>query len=238
MKSRLFKLFFENRESDAGKAFERHLKEFLSLGEEVRTECLAELPKLLRPTTEYQSRQIVETVVQTCQIDQQAVEHAFSVLKFFVKALLSEDVPKDDHKNWAEDLVSLSDINDSERSAFEATIQNLVQRRSDLRIQDKTERARAGVLPCFTSMGVTVEARAVKEDRYRWGTPIDEYKPQIIGLTYVASVHIGVDVGLPEDFFFQLSQADLDDMINTLVATKKEIAAIKSRIGDLNDGNS
>jgi len=238
MKSRLFKALFDDPQSDNAKTFERHLKELLSLKEKARAECLAALPQILRrPTTPFQTRQTVEALAQSSQIDQQTVENALSILGFFVKALLSEDVPKDDHKHWAEDLGTLPGIEDAGRSSLEAIIRDLVQRHSDWRSQDRTERATAGVLPRFASMGMTVEARAVKEGRYHWGTPIEEYKPQISGLTYVASVHIGVDVGFPEDFYFQLNETDIDNMIATLLASKKEIAALQDHLGGNRDGN-
>ena len=231
MKSRLFKALFDNPESDGAKKFERHMKELLSLDANARAECVTALPQVMRPTTNFQTRQTVEAIASKTQVHQQTVEHALAILKFLVNALLSEDVPNDDHNFWAEDLGSLPGVGDAGQSSIQAIISDLIKKHSDWRSQDRTEKALAGVLPRFSSMGVTVEARAIKEGRYHWGTPVEEYRPQIVGLTFVASAHIGVDEGHPEDFYFQLDETDVDHMIATMLAAKKEIAALREHIG-------
>ena len=231
MKSRLFKALFDDPESDGAKTFERHLKELLSLDEKARAECVAALPKVMAPTTDFQARQVLAAVALSSQVDHQMVEHALAVLKFLVKALLSEDVPEDDHEDWAEDLGSLAGIEDAGRSSIQAIVNELIQKHSDWLSRDRTERAIGGLLPRFSSMGVTVEARAIKEGRYHWGTPVEEYTPQIIGLAYIASVHIGVDEGTPEDFYFQLDERSIDNMVATLLSAKKEIAALQEHLG-------
>ena len=227
MRSRLFKAVFEDPESSSAKTFTRHLNELLSLDKEMLSKCIEALPKLLRPRTEFQTRQMIDGIVDSREVDRQLIEHSLAVLKFFIDALLSDDVPKDDHQGWAGDLVDLGVIAGTNRSVFQAVIDALANKRMELRTQDRQESATSGVIPRFKRAGITVEARAIINERYHWGTPIDEYRPDVIGITYVASAHIGVDEGFPEDFYFQLDETDIEDLIASLTAARKEILALR-----------
>jgi hypothetical protein len=92
--------------------------------------------------------------------------------------------------------------------------------------REKRQRiAERGVLPVFDSFGITIEARPIRDGRYRWGNSIDAYEPSILGAVFIASIHIGVDEGSPKDFYFQADRVDLDNMIASLQAAKKEIDA-------------
>ena len=70
--------------------------------------------------------------------------------------------------------------------------------------------------------------RAVREDIYRWGTPLDAYTPAVMDVTPIASIHIGVDEGTPENFYFQVDEDDIDYLVSVLLAAKKDIAALRA----------
>ena len=84
-----------------------------------------------------------------------------------------------------------------------------------------------GILPGLKSCGTTVEIRAVQKDRYRWETHVKEYLPEILDVAGVVSVHIGLDKGMPRDFYFQGTEADLDLLISQFQAAKKDLRALQ-----------
>jgi hypothetical protein len=43
----------------------------------------------------------------------------------------------------------------------------------------------------------------------------------------MASVHVGVDEGLPESFYFQMDEKDVDNFIASLVAANREMTALR-----------
>jgi hypothetical protein len=231
MQSRLFTTVFDDPESGGAKTITRHLNKLLSLDKGTLSDCMAALPELLKPRTEFQTRRLVEGIANSRRIDLASVENSLSVLKFLVGALLSDSVPKDDHRNWATDLVELKVIDKANQSTFQSIVDGLVRRRAALQAQEREERAITGVIPRLKSIGTTVEARAMANERYRWGTPLDKYQPEVLGVAYVVSVSIGVDEGFPESFYFQLDEAGLDSLIASLGAAKKEIGALRQYLG-------
>ena len=86
-------------------------------------------------------------------------------------------------------------------------------------------------MPTFTRLGVTVEVRPVRGERYHWGTPVEDYEPEMLGSIEIASINIGVDEGTPKDLYFQADENDLDDIISSLRAAKKEMAALREYLG-------
>lgn len=235
MRSRLFRALFEDPASDNAKTFQRHLRELLALSDAGRLKCIEALPTVLSPTTDFQTRSLCEKLAGDTSTDPQTIEHSLSVLAFFVKALLSDAVPPDDHVHWIDDLNNLDGLTQAERTAFGSTIKTLADQRDTWRVQDRQGLATSGVTPRFKSMGVTVEARAVRRDKYRWGTPIEHYEPQILGVAYVASVAIGFSEGMPDEVYFQMDESDIDNMIGSLLAAKKELQALRHYIANSKD---
>ena len=84
------------------------------------------------------------------------------------------------------------------------------------------------MLPVFKGCGVTVEVRSVREDFYQRGTPIEEFEPQVVDTTTVASINITVDEGPFKDMYFQADESDIDYLINMFQAAKKEMAALRA----------
>jgi hypothetical protein len=159
------------------------------------------------------------------------VERSLSVLNFLADALLSDKIPADDHRNWAEDLTILGWLDPESRPIFDSILDDLANKHlPELQAQARRRRAEGGVLPVFQSLGITVEARAVRKDQYEWGMPLEgegAYTPDIVGTALIASVHIGVDEGFPKDFYCQMDEGDIDNFIASLIAAKKEMAALR-----------
>lgn len=231
MKSRLISAVFDDRESNDARAFKRHVGEMIGLKEQDREACLEALPSIRLGTTRSERKRQSDSLAAALGITHHKVEHTLVVMLFFVDALLSRDVPDSDPPLWVDDLEELGCVDRAARPVLEtvlARIRSVVV--PQIQAEVRRRRAAGGVLPCLTGCGVTIEIRAVREDFYRWGTPIEDYEPHILDTVPVASIHIGMDEGMPSDFYFQADEDDLDQLINMLHAAKKDMRALQAHL--------
>ena len=145
--------------------------------------------------------------------------------------MLRESTRDDTTQAWADDLIQLDLLSRPESVSFVEFVERI--RRDVLPSAGPELRQReyaTGVLPSLRSCGVTTELRGIIEDKFHWGNPVDEYRPNILGLVPVASIHIGVDSGPQEDFFFQASKSDLQLLIGSLVAARIELESLENRV--------
>jgi len=233
MKSRLLAAVSDDPESEGAKKLSRHLRDLITgLDDSTREICVAKLGEARKVRTEREREALMASIISDDPAERVKVEHSLSVLSFLVDALLSDSIPAGDHQLWGGDLEHLGWLDQGSRPVFDALLKKLISEcLPALRTQHRRLRTEAGVLPNFKSLGMTVEARAVNKDRYRWGMPLvgdGAYRPEIIGTAIIASVHVGVDEGYPEDFYFQMDETDIDNFMSSLRAAKLEIAALRS----------
>ncbi len=232
LKSLLVLTFFDNLDSDGSKTFSRHLRGLLlDLDESTRDDCAARLGEVRQATTTLEKDRLIDSLTAGDSSRHVLVENSLSVLSFLVDAFLSDKIPRDDHRNWSADLARIGWLDTQSQPAFDSLLDKLANTYlPELQAQDRRRRAEGGVLPVFKSLGITVEARAVRKDRYKWGMPLEGeegYRPEILGTAMIASVHIGVDAGPSKDFYCQMNESDIDNLIASLVAAKKEMAALR-----------
>ncbi len=230
MKSRLFSAVFDDREGNDAKAFQRHLRETLALSDEDRDACLDVLPKIRLAQTATQTRRVVDGLARNRSVERSKLEHAIGVMSFLLDALLNDAVPNSDPPLWADDLEQeLGWLDENTRPMFDHMLKRLqTDAAAKLEAEIRRRRAAGGVLPVLKSFGITVEVRAVRKDIFRWGTPIEAYQPQVIDTTMVASINVGVSEGTPDDFYFQANEDDIDYLINSLKAAKKDMKALRA----------
>jgi hypothetical protein len=234
-KSRLLATFFEDRDSTSAKQLASHIQSLLTqLTPEMRESCLNHLAAARQARTREAGRQIVEVIARGSKnsAERARVENSLAVLSFFADALLSEDLPLEDYNDWSADLLTLGWIDEQSTPVLNDVLKKLTHPTflSTLSAHERHRRAEAGVLPVFVQLGITVEARGVRKAPYRWGIPLSgpkAYKPEITGAVLIASVHIGVDEGFPEDFYFQMDAADIDNLLASFTAAKMEMDALR-----------
>ncbi|MCH7960103.1 MAG: hypothetical protein IID08_08230 [Candidatus Hydrogenedentes bacterium] len=241
LRSRFLTGISDNLESEGTKKLKRHMRDLLTgLDDPTRDKCLAILGEMREMRTERQKDVLIDSIVSEDAAQRARVENSLSVLRFFMRALLHEDTPAGDDQLWADDLETLGWLDQKSRPVFETLLKKLTgEYLPALRVQDRRRKTEAGVLPNFKSLGITVEARAVRMDRFRWGMPLEgdgEYHPEIIGTAMIASVHVGVDEGFPEDFYFQMDETNIDNFVGSLLAAKKEMLALRSYLNLDNEG--
>lgn len=233
MKSRLGATIRDNRESEDTRRLCRHFQDLLTgLDDPARDKCMSKLGELRDIRTKQDKEALIDSFAYEDAAQRARIEHSLFVLNFLIDELLSDGIPAGDHQLWPGDFETAGFIDRGSRRVFEILLKKLVDEYlPTLRVRDRRRRTEAGVLPNFKSLGITVEARAVKKARYKWGMPLggaDAYRPEIVGTAMIASVHVGVDTGLPEDFHFQMGETDIDDFMSSLAAAKMEITALRS----------
>lgn len=232
MKSHLLQFLSDDPESLGAKKLQRHLRDLLvGLDDAMRDKCMAKLGEARKLRTKHAKAALIKSVASGDVAKGTRVEHALSTLSFFVDALLRDNIPDDDYLLWSKDLETLGFIDQDARLIFESLINRLANEYLPM-LQDLEwqQRAESGVLPNFKSLGITVEARAVRKNRYHWGMPLegkDAYHPEITGTAMIASISIGVDEGFPKDFYFQVDEAQIDQLASSLTAAKREMAALR-----------
>ncbi len=232
VKSRFLAAIFDQREAELTKKLARHLQDLLTgIDASTRAACMANLGEARECQTSLEMDALIKSISSGDDKQRAKVEHSLSVLGFLVDALLNEEIPEGDYKQWAEDFETIGWLDNPSRRVLDSVLSELNDKYLDvLRVKQRRRVAKAGVLPGFQSLGITVEARSVRKNLYKWGMPLDGengYRPEIIGTTMVASVHVGVDEGSPRDFYFQMDETDIDKFVGSLVAAKKEMAALR-----------
>ena len=229
LKSRLFSKFDPaNKDNDL---FGKHLRSSLNLSSEQMEACINALADFRLVRLESELDRLIDSLEEKTRLPQTEVEKVLAVMRFFLNRMLRDEYKNDTPEQWAEDLLTLDQIEKHTSPFFLSMV---------IRIRDevvpKVElvvRRRAygeGVLPGLKTCGTTVEMRAVQKDRYRWGNSVGEYAPEVVDVTGVVSVHIGLDEGRPRDFYFQMTEDDLADLISQLQAAGQDLLALNEFI--------
>lgn len=226
MSSELIPLVFDDPQSEKARAFAKHLQELLSLSDSDRKECLLALSEFRLTRTNAQQRQALDNLSNKCTAERHQVAHAISVLTFFLDGLLQETIPDDDYEYWVDDISDRKWLQGDQsvqlRNILDCIVRDYLP---TIRVQVQERRTTGGVLPMFKSFGYTVEVRPIRKEIFRWGNKVSEYEPEILGTVQVASISIGVDEGLVEDIYFQADANGVDNMLSSLQALQKEMAA-------------
>ena len=228
MRSVFFGMFLRDTKSPGASRFMRDVGALLALDEGALAGCLDALPEMMLARSAADQRRVAERVATQCQVGLDKVSSSLNAMKFLLDGLLRTDIPASDAVHWADDLAEAEALNASNRGVFERVLSQIKSSvLSQVRPKLRRQRAAAGVFPSFTGAGYTVEVRAVREEPFRRGMPIDDYVPQVVDTTTVASFHLSVDEGTVTEFYFQADEADIDYLLGVLQAAKKEMEALK-----------
>ncbi len=237
MKSQLITTLLDDPEGASTRRFKGHLDAILALAPADIDKMLAAFPDILFAETQGQQRRIIEDLATKCEAGLDVLVRSSSILQFFVKASLRQDLPEKEISLWVPDMIECGVLSADKEQAASAILKRLAE---DVvpSIEPRARRlsAASGVLPVFARGGYTVEVRSVPEDIYRRGNPIGEYVPKILDAAAVVSLHLMVDSGTPADFYFQATAEDVDYLVDLLKAARKELAAFEEYLGLANQG--
>ncbi len=230
MESKLFSQFDPNDEDN--KQFLKDLRQILDLSEDQLITCVASASDLRLAQTRSSLRTVADAIAGKTKLTHTSVVGVWRVLRFFLdrfiqtdKAFLKGDTPA----KWVADLHHLKCITESQTGTLSSVLERL-QNEVVPKVSAEIRRREfaSGVFPTFKGFGATVEMRAIQHETYDWDNPLDEYSPQVVDITPVASIHISLDAGTPAEFFFQIDEKDLNLLINCLKATQKDIVTLKT----------
>jgi len=215
-------------DDERNKGLSRSLSVFLGLSPDQQEACVDLLAEAVFAETGQLAESVVDKLRDRTQLTGTTAAQVLDMLRFFVEHMIDPHTAADTGEDWAEDL---RDVGLLTSSQAETLVERLRAVRTTVLPQVRDEfvsrRAAAGVLPCFTGAGTTVELRAVVEGHYRWDTPVDDYVPKVVGVVPVVSVHLGLDVGTPKDVYFQMDLGDIRRLIGTLVGAEKDAEALR-----------
>jgi len=228
MKSKLFERFDPNDAKND--QFKRDARQLLTLTDAQRAACIEALPDFLLANTEAETRSLLEKLQAATECSAVVLQRIVSVLEFLSKAMRDDETRADTAPQWGEDLAELGVISRAELAAFVSAVESLGRGVRSVEAELERRRYATGVLPSLTSLGVTVELRAVQEHKYRWGTLLSEYKPQIVDVVPPVSIHVGTNVEEHGDLYFQANERELGLMIDTLTSARMDIEALRKAV--------
>ena len=173
-----------------------------------------------------------ETLASKLELSPQAVFSSLRVIRYMLQRFQEETVEDDEAQAWADDYINLNDFNKSEADRIKNLVSGLITMADRTFVPFRSYAAARKVFPFFEDSYTAVEMRAVfKSDYSDRGAPPDsvtlpDYQPELINLTPVASVSLGMDI--ESDFRFLIDEEGLRRLVRTLLACLKELEVAKA----------
>lgn len=227
MQSRLLEAF--DPATPANRELKPDLALLLDLNEGARAELLRMLPDLLTLRTRSEIERQLAPLVLKYDIELRTLWRGLRPLKYFARQLLEQKV-RDKPDEIVGDLLSLEIVPTRQRAVAVDALRWLDESLPSLKPDYKKSEFASGLLPSLRSFGTTVELRAVQEDPYRPGEPIEAYTPNITTCVGIISVKIGLDTGAFKDVFFQTDKDGLILLIREFEAAVKDLDALEAKM--------
>lgn len=232
---KLSRLFSSFDPSDSDNAqFTKDLRALLDLTDEQAKALLEQFPAFRLARTPNRERQILDELEDLTKLSRLELSQSLNILTFFLDRLLADDVKEETTdttlKHWVHDLATLNLIS---RGQQEVLLCRLIPIAQEIAPKFASEIARrqfaGGVLPTLRGCGTTVELRGVLKRPYKWGLEGSQvqYEPEVTDLVGIVSIKLRVDEGEPSSFYFQVEEPELDLLIGSLTAAKKDLAALR-----------
>ena len=219
MKSQFFSEFDLGHPANSG--FKAHLDVMLRLDStNVRKIlALAKLKLLNEPKKQLDER--LAALAKDAGVHETEAGNVLTVLWFMFRHLTRQE-KVDRPEDLSADVQAAGLVEEGDRPKLDALLTELVKEAERNRPLARRREYEAGVLPSLRSYGTTAELRAVFDSEYDESQEVDDYSPKLLSTVPIISVHIGVDTGTPEDFFFQATASELELLVKELQAALKE----------------
>lgn len=228
-KSKLFSYF--DVQSDDNKQFALHLSQLLSLSDEAMTTLVQSYRPVKETRTRSEEWMVVDKVVGKIGITHTEFMILYNVMDFLIRQMVDHLLEGDDPLIWPQDLQTLGVINEDGRKKLERLLSSIQDDVLPWYRRYRSERRELQVLPRLATADTTVELRGVLRETYTWGTPIEEFSPEIIDVVPVISVKIGLRGVSNESTYvhFQGKPEEIDYLIAELQAAKKAAQSLSDR---------
>ena len=228
MKSRLITAILEDPNGSIASKFATHTKAALGVSDKDIALVVKALPDFMLAKSTAERRLLLEKLSKACSADLNVLVGTLNIFEFILASLMQEDLPQNEVDYWGGDLVEAKILSEADKAKFESLVKKVIAEVVPLlQPVSRRQRAQSGVLPAFSGLTFTVETRSVREKPYNRSLNVEEYAPKVVDVAFVASCHLAVDAGQIKDFFFQVSEEDIEVIIDILQAARKDMTALK-----------
>ncbi len=116
-----------------------------------------------------------------------------------------------------QDMIAKSHGDVINSGRFEKLVKKLFPLKEEIKQGEAIWRAIVGVLPMYSDIGGTIDARAIWKNE-------TQVKPLLVP---IASIKIDLDAGEPGSFNFQITEAKLDSLVEELQRVQESIKKLK-----------
>ncbi len=185
--------------------------------------------------TDHQAEKFIEEQIACLGIARADAGH---VVGAFLNPLLNQFLGKlmesgrrDTPEAITDDLQELQLVQQEERVKFLELLRLLKDEITPKQQEQEIKRAsESGVLPMLRGVGTTVELKGVRTENFHWGDSIDTYTPNFSGVVPIVSAAIVLDSGTPDRFTFQMTSRNLEDVLDSLQAARRDLVKLEEAI--------
>jgi hypothetical protein len=190
-----------------------------------RDAILESLPLLVTAKTDKAIESITNDLIDKTGLNRINIKRITAFLAFFVSQLEDDktNVKTDTADSWFLDLVSLQILKKEQSTNFISFMESTKKTIIDIILpQLKVDVYESGVIPHWTGIGTSVELRGVFDTEFRLGDVLSNFSPKLTSLSPIMSVVLTVNRGDPDRFFFQITLQQMNLLINSLEAVRKQ----------------
>jgi hypothetical protein len=228
MKSKLFSSFDPSHKDNSDFLLDFH--SLMEASAQQREAVLESLPFLLKATTDKEMEVITNDLVDKTGLNRISIKRISAFLAFFVTQLNDDkiNIKADTVDLWSSDLLSLGILKNEQSSDFCAFMQSTKKMIIDTILpQMKVDLYESGVLPRWKGIGTSVELRGVFDAEFHFGDVLSNFSPKLTSISPIISVVITLSGGDPERFSFQIKLSQLDLLIDSLEAARKQATILR-----------
>jgi multidrug efflux pump subunit AcrA (membrane-fusion protein) len=208
-------------------AFTRDLRLALLLDEKQRAEFLAELPALQLASTPYRRREILARLSGKIGLSPAETGDVARPLLHLMRQLNDPDRPADDWSHWAGDLQQVSAIGESQRQTFESLIRSLKSSAEEVQPVAKRRSFVQRLAPTLGGVDAVAGVVGVTRGEYALGMRVEDYAPVVDDVVPMVALKLKLDDAPLEQLTIHLEETDLDLLVDSLAAAKKDVQALR-----------
>lgn len=230
MRSQFASLHSEPKSSE----FKADLKETIGLDLAICNEIAQIARKASLANTGSERKAVMSNLAILSKNLKIALSGPFGIISFFYKTFSSDPGIDPSATDSPEDIVSdFADLEIIPTDTDSSKFLHLLTALKQFAIQDKpkrlTEKFLKGMFPTLNSIGTTVELRAILDPPYDPSLPVSDYTPNVSKLIAIASINLKLDNHPHSPFFFQATVPEIQQIIDRLQATIREMTTLDER---------
>ncbi len=223
---------------DENKQLSVDLRRMMELREEHQKLVISKIPDSFITKSPKALDELLNSLEQETGASRITIKSAVDICRFLSVRTSDPEFSGDNPADFARDVCETGLLDGKYEDNANRFFEDLFRVGPAIRSVFDRESTKDGVFPTISSIGHTVELRAVIADRFKYGTIASDYEPAITGLVCVASISLGATGEGGEKFYVQVDEDTLSHLIEYLVAVRMEMKELKKRSGTTFDHTS